>query len=502
MKFKYKLGIAAIMAAISGAGFAQSSLNETMRFSLNRNATTARVASLGGAYGAVGADMGGTTINPASLGFYRNSYFTITPTFEQTKSSSTFLGNTGTDSRVIFGVNSLGAVFSSDLTKKYKTDKSWQYVNHALQYNRNQQFGERVLATGNNSGPSLADRFALDAAGISETNLSNQANNPALPYTSSLAYETYLIDPVRDSMQSAYYSRIQGPLNQSQINRRTGSAGEFVYAVSGNYADKFFIGGGIMVKSINYSDENRFIERDYLDTMAYDFSSYTFTQDVDISGTGIGFNFGVIGMPMSWLRLGAAVSSPSFYRLKENYSSRIVSNFDNGDEYTAASKGTNEFRYNYSSPLKATLSTALLYKDKGLISFDYDYVDYTQMNHRSDDDPFWGDALNTQAATSLRSTSNIRIGAELRTGPATLRAGYAMWGSPYGTGNVNADVLAQTDLSFGAGLRKENVFIDLAYVNSKYSNSFTPYSYPGQAPNMVSSDFRRGAVMLTLGTKF
>ncbi len=60
------------------ASYAQNEV-DALRFSQHYPVGTARAVGLGGAVGALGGDFTGLSINPASIGLYRQSEFTISP---------------------------------------------------------------------------------------------------------------------------------------------------------------------------------------------------------------------------------------------------------------------------------------------------------------------------------------------------------------------------------------------------------------------------------------
>ena len=58
--------------------FAQSE-SDVMRYSFGAPIGTARTTGMGGAFGAVGADLFSSVINPAGIGVYRKSEFVFSP---------------------------------------------------------------------------------------------------------------------------------------------------------------------------------------------------------------------------------------------------------------------------------------------------------------------------------------------------------------------------------------------------------------------------------------
>ena len=80
-----------IFLMISCNVFAQSHL-DAYRFSQQDYEGTARFTSMGGAFGALGGDFTSLSLNPAGVGVYRSSEFTITPTISYNKVNSDYMG--------------------------------------------------------------------------------------------------------------------------------------------------------------------------------------------------------------------------------------------------------------------------------------------------------------------------------------------------------------------------------------------------------------------------
>ena len=86
---KYIL-ISFCLVCISFSAYGQNE-SDALRYSTNSLVGTARSLALGGAYSAVGADLSAATLNPAGLGLYRRSDFSITPMVRFTSNDATYL---------------------------------------------------------------------------------------------------------------------------------------------------------------------------------------------------------------------------------------------------------------------------------------------------------------------------------------------------------------------------------------------------------------------------
>src|SRR4030043_2091586 len=112
MKRLYLTGFA--IALTLGISMAQDEY-DALRYSQYFFGGTTRVASMAGAFGALGGDFGSLSINPAGLGVFRTTEFTLTPGLSFDKTNASYLGTESTDIQNQFFFNNLGIV-SSHLT--------------------------------------------------------------------------------------------------------------------------------------------------------------------------------------------------------------------------------------------------------------------------------------------------------------------------------------------------------------------------------------------------
>ncbi|MCB0805347.1 MAG: hypothetical protein KDC05_06070, partial [Bacteroidales bacterium] len=65
---------------------------DALRYSTTSVVGTARYTAMGGAFGALGADFSTLSSNPAGIGLYKSSEFTITPSLYIGSTNSTYMG--------------------------------------------------------------------------------------------------------------------------------------------------------------------------------------------------------------------------------------------------------------------------------------------------------------------------------------------------------------------------------------------------------------------------
>ncbi|MCD8569275.1 MAG: hypothetical protein LRY50_13490 [Geovibrio sp.] len=115
--YKY-VSLALVLIAVSAFDAGAQNENDALRYGRYYYTGTARYASMSGAFGAFGSDISNLANNPAGLGVYRKSQFTLTPGVSVNSTKSTFQNETSQDSRSSFNLANMGFVFSSKTGKK------------------------------------------------------------------------------------------------------------------------------------------------------------------------------------------------------------------------------------------------------------------------------------------------------------------------------------------------------------------------------------------------
>ena len=417
---------------------------------------TAKSAAMGNAMGAVGSDFSAISINPAGLGLFRKSYFIWTPEFYSISTDSKYNGDNGFDRAFKVPMNNLGLSWTQEIN-----DGSLTSVSFALGINKLNNFTFDSYAKGDNPNTSLVDAYytELFANGImNEHELENYSPNVLFPlqYTG-----VFFID------ENGFYSDVpQGGINQQYGVSKRGTAKEFSFAAGFNFNEKFFLGASV---DIPYFDRNVTTEYKEYNLSQGVFNNWSQTEYLKNSGWGINAKIGAIVYPTKWLRLGAAFHTPSIYKITESWYTDTHSSFTDGNYHYESPTGM--YEYTMTTPLRLNASAALIFGNYGMITGDYDYVDYSKMRASSHDYDYSN--LNDYISGLYKATSNIRIGTEWRWQSLAFRAGYAIYGSPYG---FDKEDLKTTSYSCGFGYTYHDFTIDLAYVFSQRKNSYDLYS--------------------------
>ena len=482
--------IAMIIPALS-----QNSV-DALRYSKITFGGTARYMGMCGAFGALGADFSALSTNPAGIGLYKKSEYTITPSIYIGRTSSTYNGQTGEDNKINFNLGNAGIILTQDISQSKKAG-SWKNVQFGFGLNRNNNFNNRIYIEGVNSKNSLVDTYAEYANGIYYRDIEEDKYND-YTYDLNLAWWTYLIDTIGSS--TTYKSAAPpGDILQRKSIENWGSMNEMVLSFGANYNDILYIGATFGFPTIRYFQRSTYRETALTNaTLPNDkFREFTLWDDLETRGTGFNFKFGVIVRAADWVRIGAAIHTPTYYKnLTDEWNTSIKSEFDDGfTEVRSSPYGT--FDYDLTTPMRAIGSIAFIIGQYGLISADYEYVNYSDARLRSKSYSFFNE--NDDINRKYTSTGNIRVGTEWRCDRLRFRGGYAFYGSPFKSG-INDGT--QNSYSLGLGFREKYYFIDFAWVLTKSSEDYYLYGTSDIVVNPVKNDFTNNNFLLTFGLRF
>ncbi|MBK9732284.1 MAG: hypothetical protein IPO83_13560 [Chitinophagaceae bacterium] len=482
--------------------YAQSD-EDALRFSQYTIGGTARFVGVGGAFGALGADFGSLSFNPAGIGLYRSSEMSFSASVAWTNSTSNFQNILNNASASKFNVSNFGVVFSSDLTRK-QIDNKWKRLNFGFGANRTNDFNKSTYYRGFNEDNSLIDTYLQElnaGGGIAPSQITN-----TYPFSSALAWESYLVNP--DVSDTNFYSSVipHGQVMQDKLIEEDGSATEYVFTLGSNYDDKLFIGATFGMPSLHYTSTSSYVETDVNNSIS-NFSNFQLYDNV--SSYGIGFNgkFGLAYRVNDWVRFGGAFHSPTIYYLHDEYSSYINAQLDTtqGDSYSTP---YGVYDYALVTPWRAIASMAIFFKQYGFISVDYEFMDYASMHYNFNKyAPSGEQAIESSINQSIKlkygSASNIRVGGELVYDIFRFRAGFGYYGSPFKPGVATEDYdYSKINISGGFGIKLDKVSIDAAYIHTSTKQFYQPYSLDSQFVPGVGINNNSGNVVVSLAYKF
>lgn len=508
-----------VIAILNGKATAQDNLPygyyiDALRFSQTYSGGTAMSMALGGANTALGAELTSISGNPAGLGLYNRSEFAFTPSFTFAENKSSVNGYDQKHQNTYWHLDNIGVV----LNKTKGEIGGWLGGSFGFSVNKINDFNAEYKYGLVNTQNSLADYFIESANGLPASQFPGPADATDL---TTLAYHTYLIGPLEvidttlanDEYFSDVTSFLRPSVNQQETVKTSGNQYQWSIAYGGNLADVLYIGFGVGVVNLKYTAEKFYEENNFdysAEDPAYDpISSVKADETLSIEGTGVNATFGLILRPVSFVRLGASITTPTVYNITDRYNAGLSADWNDffygdligGDttlNYLEARSAEVLSRYKLTTPFRATAGAAVFFGKLGFVTVDVEYLDYRNIWLEGED--FSLDADNDFMMANFSEALNIKSGAEIRLDDIRFRAGYAIDNVPL---TADWDYKSPNHrISAGAGLHFENFFSDLTVINTQNKSTYSPYALVDGSEPVVEFKKNYWNAMLTLGFKF
>jgi hypothetical protein len=484
---------------------------------------SARFIGMGGQYSSLGGDVSSISGNPAGLGFYTRSEFSLSPGVSLGSTSSTFGGSNASASSVTnVNLANLSIVFAGN-EPQYKG--AWR-GSFGIGYNRNSSLANSVSFSGN-SGSSITDAFAerATAEGISPSDLRSglMGDAPNYFYSSDAYYWSFLLQPRIGSSPLQFDGVEATKLSPSQnyLFSSTGRTSQWTLSYGGTADEKLYLGFSLGIPSFTYETKSTLKEN----VTNYDaISSVEYSKILSTSGSGLNITGGFVYRPNETIRFGGSITTPTWYSVDGSYSSSVLTTIDpskiggvplsnyfattqtdilsklsnlgygivqkNGAYYATkaprVSIGEISESYNMTNPFKANLGASVFFGKKGFISADAEYVNYKGIGFYTDMDD--QDLISNlkgaeaQVKSIYQNVWNLKIGGELRASQhISLRTGYAYYGSPYNESKIFSGAskpnvnLGMQSLTAGIGYKTNSFHLDFGFVHSTTDQIYTPY---------------------------
>ncbi len=274
-------------------------LNEQTTSATDLNGS-ARFVAMGGALGALGADVSASSTNPAALGLFRRTTAVGTMGF-LTQTNKSVAG----EGRTHFSFDNLGIVVSLPINPEGTS----RFFNFGVNYQKKANYNRAFTATNPFTG------------GLSQTDLMAELCN-SWAYTDDrgnttfpsrligTAYNAWLFD----ADEQGYYG--YGAQENTLTRIESGSLQGFDINLSFNLKERYYLGLTIGIDNMDYRSETAYGEVNLKDdgSGALRDEGYQLYNDKRIDGYGINVKFGGIVRPFeeSAFRMGLAIESPTF----------------------------------------------------------------------------------------------------------------------------------------------------------------------------------------------
>lgn len=497
---------------------------------------TARYVGMGGAMGALGADLSVISSNPAGMALYRKSDVALTFGAIVPNKANGWNSNDGNrtfnEKLARASFDQMGFVWS------LRTDgPKLKYVNFGVNYQKKANFNMGFYADNQNlGGLSQMDQVAELATAYYDpqyvqSNLSDMA-----------AKEGYLSYDEDNDVFRNYYSGEKSFYTRHQ----RGSMQSYDMNVAFNVNDRFYTGLTLGVDRLDYVSWSMYEEHNIDGDGNY--GDYMLYNDRDIEGHGVNLKLGFIARPMveSPFRIGLTIETPTWYRFS-NSTLYDLTDYHDSDNITRTNTLESYLEYTVRTPWRTRLSLGSTV-DKILawgIEYEFANTSKTSMGYPTyNDDGYHSSykgtkdlAMNQLTKDCIRGQHTIRLGMEVKPVDAVaLRVGYNYVSSRYKDNpyfdqfkldskamnyQTSTDYMtlgAANIISFGVGFKYKKFYADMAYKyrvqNAKFyafDSGFTApdgqfaQDYPeltNTAIEPVNVDLNRHQLMLTAGFKF
>ena len=547
---KNKMMVLALLSSL-GVQAQDTYLNERLTNNSGELTGSARYVGMGGAMGALGADISTISWNPAGIGLFRKSDLSLT------------FGGQWNNSRIDEErrgrgtLDQLGFVYSMPV---YSSTVS--YFNVAFNYQKKINFYNNFYADNAHlRGLSQMDQLAeLVSEGYDTKN-----NLAGLAKEKGYFENVTIPNPANPESPISYVQNLFGGERNFYTHHSEGSLQGYDLNFSTNFSDRAYLGLTLSADNLNYSAWTDYYEQSGYNKPVQDAANnpvmengqpkyeykkgdYSIYNDYKITGYGLGVKLGAIVRPFeeNSFRLGLTVETPTWYRLKSSVLYDITNQVP--ESYSRSDQLESYLEYILRTPWKLRASMGSTIGNYLAWGLDYEWANYaaTHMGYPKYDEwegsySSFGNtsdkAMNNQTKEMLKAVHTLRSGVEIRpTSRLAFRLGYNLNASAYENrvsfdqlklnsaamdyctntsymrlGNVNT-------LTLGMGYRWKHFYADLAYKVRNQQAEFYAFDthftspdsqFSADNPDLInqkldptSVDLTRQSITCTLGVRF
>lgn len=535
------------LAFVSSVASAQTGY-DAQRFAEKELNGTARFVGMGGAMGALGADISVIGTNPAGIALFRRNDVSTSFGFNTNVVKSDFAGVNMKEKHTAGSFDQAGFVYAMKIGNR----SSLRYVNFGFNYHKSNNFNRNFAAGGLLDGLSQTNQIAamMDEAfyvnGISDVHgeldniygydLNGSGSSASNPYLSNKQYPYLGVMGVRSDLVLKGVTEVEdehGNKNQIQVpmgwngdqnyyfSHEEGGIYQYDFNASFNVEDRMYFGLTLGVHDVDYKRFSSYTEDIF---WGEDKGFYELRNFMRTEGTGIDLKLGAIFRPIedSPFRFGFAVHTPTWYELTDFYDSDVYSEItykgekEPGviEEYVSDYVGGETIQdYKLITPWKFNLNMGTVVAGSMALGAEYEYTDYSTSKLRYVDG-YDMDNQNQYMKEDLKGVHTIRLGMETKLSDAfSVRAGYNYSTSVFkdnaykalNWNDMRADVdynnkFEQNTFTVGFGYRSRIFYVDAAYKYNMYKSDF--YSFSDEALQATKVDNERHQLLVTLGARF
>lgn len=542
---------AAALAFLGMGSAAAQDIYKVEQFSGSDLNGDARYVGMGGAMGALGANLSAMGNNPASTALYRRGDMSFSfSTLSQSGNAkdADYLGSS--KNRLSF--DQAGFVYTLNVN-----DNTLKFVNFGFGYkksrNLHQFFGLNNIGLARGMSQSWQMR---DLAQISDRwlDLEKDADRGNTTPVANLGYDVFMIDPVKDANGKVtdYKTGYAEAYHYGRATR--GAIEQYDFNISFNLSEQYYLGVNIGLYNLHGRSAMEYEEASLGEDGAPFTAAngkrktYLMQQEEQVSGTGVDAKFGFIARPFaeSPFRMGLSITTPTFYNISTSSSLSLSSpyghtNTQTGETFEFSNKSAQVINdYYMRTPWKVNFSLGTTFGNVLAVGAEYEIADHLAAQTRymdnysgyaySVDD--WGRGIKDKVMQHeidnyMSDVHTLRLGAELRMAPEWfVRGGYNFVSSPfkkdaflnlytdspsykYATNTYYVNLGSINRLTLGLGYRGKNFYADAVYQFQSQDADVYPFHYNSQNRLNIQNDvaaqtvnLKRNSFLFTVGYRF
>lgn len=408
--------------------------------------------------------------NPAAMALFDESFMSFGLSSRFMDETSSYLGNSSSDSDNQTGVSDIGLVY------KVPTTRGSLVVGGG--YSQTSDFNRVLSASGRNQQSTITDFY-------------NTTADDSLFFA---AFDAYAIDfATTDSSFSETSSifRIGFPqfpgINQDVEMSERGGTGEYSLFLATEFIENLYVGGSIGFYSGTYTYRREFLESDREDdyNAAFIDSDGDGNPDTDIDNIlsedridseirAFSARLGLMYEVIPSLKVSASYEFPSKLFIDEQFNTEITTTFDNSIQFSDDAPG--QFSYSITKPQRMKVGASFQGVPNLTLSGSAEAINYSDARIEFDEidlNPLEGD-INSQVEAAFNDVINLRGGLEYAfNNDFTGRFGYAYYPNPKEAGSDRQFLSG----GFSATLTKGLIF-DFGLQYSFWEDENALYSTP------------------------
>lgn len=544
-----KIFICAAALAVFGFGTASAQdIYKVEQVSTSDLDGDARFVGMGGAMGALGANISAMSTNPASTGLYRRNDMSLTAGLLAEPYNGTMQLGAG---KTKGSFDQVGFVYSVDL----ENASGVKFVNMGFNYHKSKNFKNYIgmnnvalpkfMDNGVPQGMSQSWQFCDLAANL-EGNLLDLGYDPDRELTTPttlLAYDTYLIDAVDENGESVGERDVRidryvpSYANRYNYHRaQWGGIHDYDFNLSLNINERVYLGAVLGVHNVDMHSALLYDEELFQNGNVNDTGGYTMFTEETLTGSGVDGKFGLIVRPIeeSPFRVGLSVTTPTAYDLESRAYAQLSTPYldANGNTCSQNVELTNTYRIR--TPWKLDVSAATTIGTRLALDAEYQMMNYSSASVRYANTESWQAGnfstdvyLQDEINKYLKNVHTLRVGAEARlSNNFSARLGYNYVTSSfdkdaylnllvdgssyyYATNTDYVNLGATNRFTAGLGYHCGSFYFDVAYLHSRQNADVYAFHYNLEDRNGVKNDLPvqkfnliRNQAMFTVGFKF